>query len=160
MWHTTSHHVDTYNFGISNVCQIVDHIHQVCWFIVMLLPCFQENYLTVFGYNRSDIDLLHLFLFSGETDTWCLPFREVGFNLDWVISNLVVLQYTVCFGWTKLIFSVFILYAWFCVLLKSMGESFLLSEDEPRTPNIDGVMALWNFRRRAQTAKNLRKLDH
>ena len=26
--------------------------------------------------------------------------------------------------------------------LKGMGESFLLSEDEPLTPNIDGVMAL------------------
>ena len=28
------------------------------------------------------------------------------------------------------------------VLLKGMGQSFLLSEDEPLTPNIDGVMAL------------------
>ena len=45
------------------------------------------------------------------------------------------------------------------MLLKGMGESFLLSKDEPLTPNIDGVMALWIFRRRAQTAKNWRKLD-
>ena len=29
------------------------------------------------------------------------------------------------------------------VLLKGMGESFLLSKDEPLTPNIDGVVALW-----------------
>ena len=28
------------------------------------------------------------------------------------------------------------------VLLKGMGETFLLSKDEPLTPNIDGVMAL------------------
>ena len=40
------------------------------------------------------------------------------------------------------------------VLLKDMGESFLLSEYEPLTPNIDGVMALWIFRRRAQTRKS------
>ena len=45
------------------------------------------------------------------------------------------------------------------MLLKSMGESFLLSKDEPLTPNIDGVMALWIFRRRAQKTKNWRKLD-
>jgi len=43
------------------------------------------------------------------------------------------------------------------MLLKGMGESFILSEDEPLTPNIDGVMALWIFRRRAQTAENRRK---
>ena len=43
------------------------------------------------------------------------------------------------------------------MLLKSMGESFLLSKDEPLTPNIDGVMALWIFRNRAQTAENWRK---
>ena len=43
------------------------------------------------------------------------------------------------------------------MLLKDMGESFLLSEDEPLTLNIDGVMALWIFRRRAQTAENRRK---
>ena len=30
----------------------------------------------------------------------------------------------------------------FGMLLKGMGESFILSEDEPLTPNIDGVMAL------------------
>ena len=43
------------------------------------------------------------------------------------------------------------------MLLKGMGESFILSKDEPLTPNIDGVMALWIFRRRAQTAENRRK---
>ena len=45
------------------------------------------------------------------------------------------------------------------MLLKGMGEAFLLSKDEPLTPNIDGVMALWIFRRRVQTAKNRQKLD-
>ena len=50
-------------------------------------------------------------------------------------------------------------YAWFGVLLKGVGQSFILFEDEPLTPNIDGVMALWFFRRRAQTAENRQKLD-
>ena len=40
-----------------------------------------------------------------------------------------------------------------------MGERFLLSKDEPLTPNIDGVMALWISRRRAQTAENGQKID-
>ena len=39
------------------------------------------------------------------------------------------------------------------MLLKAMGESFILSKDEPLTPNIDGDMALWFFRRRAQNTK-------
>ena len=43
------------------------------------------------------------------------------------------------------------------MLSKGMGERFLLSEDEPLTPNIDGVMALWIFRRRAQNTKIGRK---
>ena len=37
---------------------------------------------------------------------------------------------------------IFIFYAYFGMVLKGMGESFILSEDEPLTPNIDGVMAL------------------
>ena len=45
------------------------------------------------------------------------------------------------------------------MLLKGVGESFLLSKGEPLTLDIDGVMVLWFFRRRAQTAKNRRKLD-
>ena len=39
-----------------------------------------------------------------------------------------------------------------------MGGSFLLSKDEPLIPNIDGGMALWIFRRRAQNMKFGRKL--
>ena len=48
-----------------------------------------------------------------------------------------------------------------CYYIKGMGKSFLLSKDEPLTPNIDGVVALWFFRsrRRAQKAKNWQKLD-
>ena len=47
------------------------------------------------------------------------------------------------FGVKKYIFfSVFIFYACFGMLSKGIGESFILSEDEPLTPNIDGVMAL------------------
>ena len=42
---------------------------------------------------------------------------------------------------------------------KGIDERFLLSEDEPLPPNIDGVVALWIFRRRAQTAENRQKLD-
>ena len=38
-----------------------------------------------------------------------------------------------------------------------MGESFLLSEDEPLTLDMDGVVALGMFRRRAPTAENRRK---
>ena len=47
----------------------------------------------------------------------------------------------VCLVWTKLFFSIFIFYALFGMLLKGMGESFLLPEDEPLTPNINGVVA-------------------
>ena len=65
---------------------------------------------------------------------------------------------TVCL-WSTNIFFCFHFYDWFSMLLKGMGESFLLSEDGPLTPNIDGVMGLWIFRRRAQTVKNRRKLD-
>ena len=43
------------------------------------------------------------------------------------------------------------------MLLKGMGDS--LSKYEPLTPDIDGVMALWIFRKRAQTAENWQKLD-
>ena len=64
-----------------------------------------------------------------------------------------------CLFGVNYFFSIFIFYAWFGMLSKGMGKSFLLSEDEPLTPNIDGVMALWIFRRRAQTAENRRKLD-
>ena len=45
--------------------------------------------------------------------------------------------------WGQLIFfSIFIVFVRFGMLLKGMGESFILSKDEPLTPNIDGVMAL------------------
>ena len=39
-------------------------------------------------------------------------------------------------------FCIFIFYVLTVSLLKGMSESFLLSEDEPLTPNIDGAMAL------------------
>ena len=48
---------------------------------------------------------------------------------------------TVCLGSTN-IFFYFHFYARFGMLSKGMGESFILSEDEPLTPNIDGVMTL------------------
>ena len=55
--------------------------------------------------------------------------------------------------WGQLIFFCFHFYARVCMLSKDMGESFLLSKDEPLTPNIDGVMPLWIFRTRAQNTK-------
>ena len=39
------------------------------------------------------------------------------------------------------------------MLLKGVGERFLLFEDEPLTPDIDGVIALGIFRNRAQNTK-------
>ena len=48
---------------------------------------------------------------------------------------------TVCLPWTN-IFLYFQFYVLAVLLLKGMGDSFLLSKDEPLTPNIDGVMAL------------------
>ena len=44
------------------------------------------------------------------------------------------------------------------MLLKGMDERFLLSKDEPLTPGIDGVLALWIFRNRAQNTKIGKKL--
>ena len=44
------------------------------------------------------------------------------------------------------------------MILKSMSEIFLLSEDEPLTPNIDGIMALWIFRNTSQNTKIGQKL--
>ena len=48
------------------------------------------------------------------------------------------------------------------MLLKGMGESFLLSDDETLTPNIDGVMALWILEggpKRPKIGKNWQKMD-
>ena len=45
--------------------------------------------------------------------------------------------------WGQLIFfSIIILLPHLACYQKGMGESIILSEDEPLTPNIDGVMAL------------------
>ena len=48
------------------------------------------------------------------------------------------------FGVKKYIFLFSFYYALFGMLLKGMGERFLLSKDEPLTPDIDGVMALYS----------------
>ena len=49
------------------------------------------------------------------------------------------------------------------MLLKGMGGRFLLSEDEPLTPNIDGVMRHFDFLeggpKRPKIGVNRRKLD-
>ena len=37
--------------------------------------------------------------------------------------------------------------------MRGMVESFLLSEEKPTTPDVDGLMALSIFRRRAQNKK-------
>ena len=54
-------------------------------------------------------------------------------------------------GGLNIFFSIFIVYAWFGMLSTGRSESFLLSKYEPLTPNIDGVMALWTFRRLQNT---------
>ena len=57
------------------------------------------------------------------------------------------------------IFSIFVFYACFGMLLKGMVESYQLSKDELLTPNIDEVMVVWIFRRRAKNTQNRQKLD-
>ena len=47
----------------------------------------------------------------------------------------------------------FVLHVLIGVLLQEMVESCLPSKDEPLNPNIDEVMAIWIFRRRAQNTK-------
>ena len=55
----------------------------------------------------------------------------------------ILLKCEVLSVWGQLIFfSLFIFHAWFGMLSKSVGESFILSKDEPLTPNIYGLMAL------------------
>ena len=44
--------------------------------------------------------------------------------------------------WGQEFFFYFHFYALFGMLLKGIGERFLLFKDEPLTPDIDGVMAL------------------
>ena len=59
----------------------------------------------------------------------------------------------VCLGSRNIFICIFNFYVASGVQLKGMIESFLLSKDEPLTPNIDEVMAVWIFRRRAQNTK-------
>ena len=54
--------------------------------------------------------------------------------------SLHLLILSVCPG--LIFFCIFIFNVLTVVLLKGTGFSFLLSDDEPLTPNIDGVMAL------------------
>ena len=58
------------------------------------------------------------------------------------VANGVVHPVLSVWGQLIIFFHVFIFCAYFGMLLKGMGESFILSEDEPLTPNIDGVVAL------------------
>ena len=44
------------------------------------------------------------------------------------------------------------------MLLKGMGERFLLFKDEPLTPGIDGVVGLWFFENGAKITKIGQKL--
>ena len=58
------------------------------------------------------------------------------------VSAEIVVRYCL-FGVKKYIFFLFsFFHALFGMLLKDMGERFLLSKDEPLTPDIDGVMVL------------------
>ena len=58
---------------------------------------------------------------------------------------------SVCPG--LIFFCIFIFYVLTVFLLKGMGESFLLFKDEPISPNIDEVMALWIIRNMTQNTK-------
>ena len=61
---------------------------------------------------------------------------RIGINPVMIEMGLTLLS--VC---PELIFfCIFIFYVLTVLLLKDMGESFLLSKDEPLTPNIDGVV--------------------
>ena len=62
-----------------------------------------------------------------------MHWREKGISIFCVLS---------VWGQEIYFFSIFFFYALFGMLLKGMGERFLLSKDEPLTPDIDGVMAL------------------
>ena len=64
--------------------------------------------------------------------------KEVLTRREMFLTTLVIYC---LFALNKIIFFLFSFFM-FGMLLKGMGESFLLSEDEPLTPNIDGVMAL------------------
>ena len=99
-----------------------------------------------------------MYKFSSLSRVEILAEAQIAVILQTMCSKVQQCMYCL-FGVNKIIFSIFIFYAWFGMLLKGTGESFLLSKDEPLTSKIDGVMALWIFRRRTQTAKNRRTLD-
>ena len=95
-----------------------------------------------------------------KNGSWWEWFILRGFESDWLTDLAATYIFrtlrtilpahftTVCLG---LIF--FNLYVSIEMLLKGMVESSLLWRDEPLTPNIDKVMTVWTFRRRAQNAK-------
>ena len=66
---------------------------------------------------------------------------EIASGVGEIIGQLNFKLIYCLFG-VNYFFSIFIFYAWFGMLSQGIGESFILSEDEPLTPNIDGVMAL------------------
>ena len=68
----------------------------------------------------------------------------------WMLGLLQARIATVCLG---CFFSIFIIHVLFGMLLKDMVKSSLLSKDELLTPNIDKVMGVWKFRRKAQNTK-------
>ena len=82
--------------------------------------------------------------------------QNIKQNIEWN-DKYNTIEYCL-FGVKKHIFFYFHFYAWFGMILKGMCERFLLSKDEPLTPDIDLVMALWSFRNRAQNTKIGREL--
>merc|ERR1711966_504211 len=65
---------------------------------------------------------------------------------DWPRHRLGTSPQPYCLFGVNYFFPYFHFYALFGMLSKGIGERFLLSKDEPLTPNIDGVVALWIFR--------------
>ena len=76
-----------------------------------------------------------------------LPTRWIRLYITYayVLSTYIL---SVCPG--LIFFCIFTCCVLFGVLLEGMVDSSLLSKDESLTPNIDKVIGVWNFRRRAQ----------
>ena len=96
--------------------------------IIQFLYVHSQRDLLLFGAEGVKKDSIQLCTFPGLL-------MHFGLELDVACPLLL----SVCPG---LFFCIFTFYVLTVVLLKCMGENFLLSEDEPLTPNIDGVMSL------------------
>ena len=101
------------------------------------------------GFPIRSLLYVRFWIWSGRT-----PSRWVCLLVFLISSWCTIRPFSLLSVWGQLIvFSILKFYAWFGMLLKGMGENFLLFKGEPLTPDIDGVVELWIFRRRAQNTK-------